>query len=149
MMARNTVPPSRILAIDPGAERIGLALSDPTGTLATPLTVLAHKSRAEDAAAILEIAGNHEVNLIVIGQALDADGNPSFEGRRAGRLAGALRAAGTAKVVLWDETGSTQAAMQAQIRAGISQKRRRRHLDAIAAAVILQSFLDARKETGV
>ncbi len=145
MNARSSEPAARILAVDPGGERIGLAVSDPTGTIASPLTVLTHRSRVADAQAILEIARNHSAHMIVIGQALDTEGNPTFEGRRARRLAGALRAAGSETVVLWDETGTTQEARRAQIEMGIARKKRREPPDALAAAVILQSFLDARR----
>ena len=58
----------RILAVDPGSKRIGLALSDPTGTIANPLTVISHVSRPVDAAVVAELASSHEAGLIVIGQ---------------------------------------------------------------------------------
>lgn len=132
----------RFLAIDPGEKNIGLALSDPTGTIAAPLMVLAHRSRAEDAAAILEIARENNVEQIVVGQALDDSGQPSYEGRRAARLAGALRTITDLPVILWDESGSTQAAREARIQMKTSRRKRRGHLDDLAAAVILQSYLD-------
>lgn len=132
----------RFLAIDPGEKNIGLALSDPTGTIAAPLMVLAHRSRAEDAAAILEIARENNVMQIVVGQALDDSGQPSYEGRRAARLAGALRTITDLPVILWDESGSTQAAREARIQMKTSRRKRRGHLDDLAAAVILQSYLD-------
>lgn len=137
----------RILAIDPGEKNIGLALSDPTGTLASPLLVLKHRSRAEDAAAILSIAEEHAVEQIVVGQALDADGQPNFEGRRAARLAGAIRTCTELPVILWDESGSTQAARAARIEMGTPRHKRRGHLDEYAAVVILQTYLDHLHET--
>src|SRR5512136_2909761 len=98
----------RILAIDPGSKRIGLALSDPTGTIANPLMVVQHMARLVDAAAVAEVADSHEVGLIVVGQSLDDDGMPSFEGRRAGRFAEALKTQTTIPVVLWDESFTTR-----------------------------------------
>jgi putative Holliday junction resolvase len=81
----------RILAIDPGSKRIGLAISDATGTIANPLTVLQHVARHVDAAAVAEMAASHQADLIVVGQSFDEDGVPSFEGRRSQRFAEALR----------------------------------------------------------
>ena len=77
----------RILAVDPGGKHIGIALSDPTGTIANPLTVLKHIARPVDAAAIADLARQHEAGRIVVGQALDDDGQPTPQSRRAVRLA--------------------------------------------------------------
>ena len=64
----------RILAVDHGEKRIGLALSDPTGTIANPLTVIKHVSRTIDAAQVATLASEHEARLIVIGQSFDENG---------------------------------------------------------------------------
>ncbi len=74
----------RILAVDPGEKRIGLAISDPTETIATPLSVIAHVARKLDAAAILQAARDNDAGLIVIGQSVDDDGQPTLAGRRCG-----------------------------------------------------------------
>lgn len=133
----------RVLGVDPGEKNIGLALSDPSGTIANPLTVIRHQSRAIDAAVIAQIAQEHGAALIVVGQALDADNQPTPQSRRAARLAGALRSQTSVPVELWDESGSTQAARQARLAMGASRRHRRGHLDEIAATYILQSYLDA------
>jgi putative Holliday junction resolvase len=133
----------RILAVDPGEKRLGIALSDPTGSIANPLTVIRHVSRAVDAAVIAQLASEHEAGKIVIGQALDIEGRPSFEGRRAGRLANVLRTQTDLPVELWDESGSTQAARAARMAMGVKRSKRRGHLDDLAATYILQSYLDA------
>jgi putative Holliday junction resolvase len=133
----------RILGIDPGEKRIGAALSDPTATIAKPLTVIEHTKRNIDAASIAQLAQDNDVGLIVIGQALDIDGKPNLSGRRAARLAGALGTQTTIPIVLWDEFQSTQQALEAQIQANVPQKKRRGHLDEYAAMAILQSYLDA------
>lgn len=133
----------RVLAVDPGEKRLGIALSDPTGTIAGPLTVLKHVSRAEDAAAILRLASEHTVVRIVIGAALDDEGRPTLQSRHADHLAEVLRAQTSLPVELWDESGSTQAARAARIAMGVSRRKRSGHLDEIAATVILQSYLDA------
>ncbi len=134
----------RILAVDPGEKRIGIAISDPTGTLASPLTVLKHVSRPVDAAAIAQLAVENQAEQIVVGQALDDEGLPGTSGRRAAHLAEALREQIEAPVILWDESGSTQAAQAVRLQMGVSRKKRAGHLDNLAAAIILQSYLDAQ-----
>jgi putative Holliday junction resolvase len=124
----------RILAVDPGSKNIGLAISDPTGSIANPLTVLDHVARLVDAATVADIAKTNEAGLIVVGQSLDDEGNPTFEGRRAGRFAQALMAQ------------TTQDARTARIAMGVSRKNRRGHLDSLAATVLLQSYLDANPQ---
>jgi putative Holliday junction resolvase len=133
----------RVLAVDPGEKRLGIALSDPTGTIANPLIVLKHVSRPLDAAAIAQLAREHQAGLIVVGQSLDEDGYPTPQGRSAARLADALRLQTDLPVELWDEAGSTQAARLARIALGAPRRKRRGHLDELAATVILQTYLDA------
>jgi len=132
----------RILGIDPGEKNIGIAISDPTGSLARPLLVLPHASRKLDARRIIEIAENEEAGKIVIGQATDLDGKPNFSGRKAARLAAEIRSASSLPVELWDESFSTQQAVQNKIKSGAGPKNRQGHLDQVAAAIILQSYLD-------
>lgn len=134
----------RILAVDPGDQRIGLALSDPSGTIANPLSVLRHVSRPLDAAQIAQIAAEQGAAEIVVGQALDEDGQPTPEGRKAARLAETIQAQTNLPVRLWDESGSTQAAQQARRAMGVVRRQRQGHLDKLAATVILQSYLDSR-----
>lgn len=138
---------SRILAVDPGEKRLGIALSDPTGTIASPLQVLPHVSRAADARAIAQLAEQHGAARIIIGQALDDEGFPTPQARHAERLAEAIRAETDLPVELWDESDSTQAARESRLAMGVSRRKRSGHLDEIAAAVILQSYLDAHPGT--
>jgi putative Holliday junction resolvase len=133
----------RILAVDPGEKSLGIALSDPTGTIANPLVVLQHVSRPVDAAAIASLAAEHGAEMIIVGHTLDEDGNPTPQGRRARRLSAAIRTQSSVPVVLWDESGSTQAARQARLDLRVSRRRRSGHLDDLAATYILQSFLDS------
>ena len=133
----------RILAVDPGEKRLGIAISDPSGTIANPLTVLKHVSRLLDSASIAQLALENQAGLIVIGQALDEDGLPTAEGRKAGRLAEAVAGQTDLPIVLWDESGSTQAARSARLEMGASQRKRSGHLDDLAATYILQTYLDA------
>ncbi len=126
-----------ILAVDPGEARIGLAISDPTQTIARPLEVLRHTSRAADVQAILERAARHGAGTIVVGLALDSEGEVGAQARRAMRLVEALRQAASLTVETWDESGSTVAARRGRQEDPL--------LDARAAAVILQEYLDAHR----
>jgi putative Holliday junction resolvase len=136
----------RILAVDPGSKRIGVAISDPTGNIANPLAVLLHVGRLVDAAAVAELAKTNQAGLIVVGQSLDENGSPTFEGRQARRFATALTSQTDLPVVFWDESFTTQDARAARIAMGVSRKKRSGHLDSIAATVLLQSYLDANPQ---
>ena len=135
----------RILAVDHGEKRIGLALSDPTATIASPLKVIEHVSRVMDAAQIANLAQENEVGLIVIGQSFDEEGNPNLAGRRAAKFAEALKQQTSIPVVLWDESFSTQDARLTRIELGVSRKKRSGHHDSLAAVVILQSYLESNQ----
>ena len=135
----------RILAVDHGEKRIGIALSDPTATIASPLKVIEHVSRLMDAAQVANLAEENEVGLIVIGQSFDEEGMPNLAGRRAAKFAQALQEQTQIPVVLWDESFSTQDARATRIELGVSRKKRGGHQDALAAVVILQSYLESYK----
>ena len=134
----------RFLSVDPGSKNIGLALSDPSGTIASPLTIVKHVSRTKDAARIISLAVENEAEFIIVGQAVDDDGVPNFEGRKAARLAAAIGAQTDLPVKLWDESFSTREAHNARRALGSPRHKRQGHLDDLAAAVILQSYLDAQ-----
>jgi len=127
---------SRVLAVDPGEVRLGLAVSDPTGAIARPLEVINHKSRQEDARRIARTAAEQSVETVVVGIALDQEGEVGPQARRALRLVEALKLETKLPIETWDESGTTAAA---RAMGGTSE-----NLDARAAAVILQEFLDAR-----
>ena len=134
----------RILAVDHGEKRIGLAISDPTGTIANPLKVVQHVSRVIDAAQVAEIAGDNQVELIVIGQSFDEEGRPNLAGRRAARFGEALKTQTQIPILMWDESFSTQSARAARLEMGVSRKKRAGHLDELAATIILQSYLETK-----
>ena len=133
----------RVLAVDPGEKRIGVAISDLTGTIANPLKAIKHVSRILDAAQIALEAGGQQARLIIVGQALDQEGLPGPRAHSAGRLAEAIRLQTDIPVELWDESGSTQEARAARLSMGVSRRKRSGHMDELAATVILQSYLDA------
>ncbi|MBI2757158.1 MAG: Holliday junction resolvase RuvX [Chloroflexi bacterium] len=133
----------RILAVDHGEKRIGLAISDLTGSIARPLTVIKHVSRVVDAAQVASIAAENNAELIVVGQSFDEEGHPNLAGRRAARFADELKNQTKIRIVMWDESFSTQDARAARIELGVARKKRAGHLDELAAVVILQSYLDS------
>lgn len=138
----------RIVAVDHGEKRIGLALSDPTATIASPLKVIEHVSRMMDAAQVANLAHENQAGLIVIGQSFDEEGLPNLAGRRAAKFAEALKQQTDIPIVLWDESFSTQDARLTRVELGVSRKKRGGHQDALAAVVILQSYLESKRETG-
>ena len=137
----------RILAVDHGEKRIGLAISDPTASLARPLKVIEHISRPIDAAQVADLAVQNGAGLIVVGQSFDEEGRPNLAGRRAARFAEALRSQTQIPILLWDESFSTQDARTARLEMGVSRKNRGGHLDELAAVMILRSYLEAHSNT--
>ena len=132
----------RVLSIDPGHKRLGVALSDPTATLAAPLTVIKHVSLVRDCEEIVILATNWEVTLILVGQALGGEGEETPQARHSKKIANLLRELTAIDIALWDESGTTRIARQTKIDMGVNRKKRSGHLDESAAAVILQSYLD-------
>jgi len=135
----------RILAVDHGEKRIGLALSDPTATIASPLRVIKHVSRLMDAAQVANLASENEVGLIVIGQSFDEEGNPNLAGRRAAKFAEALKEQTNIPIELFDESFSTQDARATRIEMGVSRKKRSGHMDELAAVMILRSYIESKR----
>ncbi len=133
----------RIMAVDPGDKRIGIAVSDLSRMVATPLLVIHHIQREKDAITITELAQKYEVRLILVGQALDSEGYPSHAARKSERLAVAIQNLTNIQVKLWDESNTTEIAIQKAITMGVKRRKRVGHLDDKAAAVILQSYLDS------
>jgi len=132
----------KILGIDHGNARIGVAISDPTGLLARPLRIVKHTSRSEDAVVIAKLAQDEGCQVIVVGLPLDADGSMGPRARSVNRFIEELRSKTDLIVTAWDESHSTQQALQASISRGDGKKKRREAMDDQAAAVILQDFLD-------
>lgn len=137
----------RILGLDVGERRIGVAISDPTGTVVRPLPTLIRGSREEDIAAITAVVEEYDVELIVVGQPLSLDGTEGFQARRIARYALVLTEHLDVPIVSWDERFTTVVAEEILSRNRGKKKRRRGRdkgqIDAVAAAVILQSYLDS------
>jgi putative Holliday junction resolvase len=139
----------KLLGLDVGDRRIGVAVSDQTGLIATPLDVIHRSSKKKDFARIARLVREHSAGLIVVGYPLNADGTAGSQAQRVERyavaLSEALRLDGLGlPVIMSDEYGSTKRAQALMIGAGRRAKDRRLRLDAAAAAVILQDYLDER-----
>lgn len=134
------------MALDLGEKRIGVALSDPTRTIATPHSVLTRKSRAADYERYMALIQEHAVTLLVVGLPITLGG---LEGERAAWVrdyADSLSRQVDVPIVFWDESLTTVEATTALHAQGKRGKRARERVDAVAAALILQSFLDSRSE---
>jgi putative Holliday junction resolvase len=135
----------RILGVDPGSRRIGLALSDEEGRIALPLDTLV-RSGEDAAGAVAERARHEGAREIVIGLPLEMDGTDGPAAKRARRFAAAVERASGVHVVLWDERLTTVVAERALREAGVKGADRKRVVDQAAATVLLQGYLDARGE---
>jgi putative Holliday junction resolvase len=134
--------PVRYLSLDVGNTWIGLALSDPTGFLATPLCTL-RRSEA-DAARLRSLITEHEVEELVVGLPLNMDGSSGIQVDETYRYVDSLGEL-PIPVRYWDERLSSWEAEQVIARVRVRPAKRRERLDAIAAAVLLQDFLDAQR----
>ena len=137
--------PGRLMSLDVGDKRVGVAVSDEMQLFAAPVTVLTRRSRAEDAARLGNIASERAVVGLVVGLPLHADGSESSQARLAARYGHRMANALELPVVLWNEHGSTQEAAELLQQAG--RRGSSPGLDAEAAAVILQDYLDAQQSS--
>ena len=135
----------RVIGVDWGAKRIGIAISDETCALARPLTVIQHTSRLNDAQRIIEMAAENQADTIITGIATTSEGELSPSGRSAQRLAAEIEKHSDLKVVLWDESFSTVDARESMVLSGKGRSKRHGHVDDKAAAILLQDFLNSQK----
>ena len=138
----------RWAGIDYGKRRIGVAISDPGETIASPTTTLdGAGSAAADARCVAEWACANEVEALVVGLPLNMDGTVGPQAQETQRFVEQLRTLGQLPVEEWDERLSSYQADEYMQSAGLSRDRQKRMRDALAAQVILQSFLDARNNS--
>ena len=133
----------RVLALDVGEKRIGVALSDPTGIIATPNTTIQRSGEAADIEAVLSLAMEHGVKEIVVGLPLTLAGRVGTQARQVTRFAAALADRASVPVKTLDERYSTVQAERMMREAGGRPSRNKAAVDAAAAAVILQGYLDS------
>lgn len=139
---------ARILALDHGTKRIGVAVSDEMGWTAQPLETYERRSIEKDLAHILELVQVHEVDRVVLGLPLRLNGEigPAAEAVR--EFGDRLEKALPVPVVMWDERMTTKSAEDLLIAADVSRKRRKGIVDRIAAAILLQSYLESLTAAG-
>ncbi|MCC6442303.1 MAG: Holliday junction resolvase RuvX [Armatimonadetes bacterium] len=141
----------RIMALDIGAQRVGVALSDPLEMIASPYQVLARTPDDEKLAeAVLEVVRAQEVGEIVVGMPTMLSGSAGIQAEKAQAVVALLRSKTDISVVTWDERLTTVQVERLLLEADISRTRRKRVVDKMAAAVILQNYLDwksARKSS--
>jgi putative Holliday junction resolvase len=139
------------LAIDVGGRRIGLAISDPSRTLARPLSTLSVSSAADGVARVADEIGRLErdddgLSSVVVGMPVRLDGSPSEETARVAAFVDALRTRTTVPIVTADERLTSR---EAESRLSVLERdwrERKKKLDAAAAAIILQEYLDRVRE---
>jgi putative Holliday junction resolvase len=134
----------RVLAVDPGSKRVGLAVSDPTETIAQPLTTVPAEPADTLADRLAEVARKQDAGRIVVGLPRRLDGSLGPESKSALKLAAALRSASKLPVELVDERLTTAAAERSLLAVGMRRERRRANIDRVAAALLLQSHLDSK-----
>lgn len=135
----------RVIAIDPGSKRVGVALSDPTGTIAQPLSMVSAEPQETLATRLADLAREKEAARIVVGLPRRMDGSYGPEANSARELADLIRKASGLPVELVDERLTTVAAERSLIQAGARRAKRRRTVDGVAAALLLQSHLDRKR----
>lgn len=134
----------RILALDVGDRRIGVALSDPTGLIARPLAVIHRIAERTDHAAVAAMVAEHEAELIVIGLPRTLQGDLGYQAQRVQRFGERLGSVVDVPIVYWDERHSTVDAERIARARGKGRGRRQLGtVDDLAAAVILQFYLDS------
>ncbi len=136
----------RVLAVDFGEKRIGLAVSDETGRVVVPVGVLPRKSDAQAAIAIAQAAKERDVLRIVVGHPVSSDGSEGAWARRVRNFARRLHQSSGLPVDLHAEGLTTAAAERALMDAGLNARRRKTARDAEAAAVLLRDYIFERDE---
>ena len=137
----------RILALDVGEKRIGLAVSDPLGITAQGLEVLTRRDPETDLARLIEVARQWGVQEIVLGLPRHMDGRPGKAVPEILELGRRLKEALGVKVATLDERLTTAEAERVLLQADLSRRRRRQVVDRLAAVLILQGYLDQRRQS--
>ena len=136
--------PGRVLAVDLGTVRVGLALSDPLRITGQPMGRLPRRALRDDLSALIDIVRDNDVAVVVVGHPLLMSGTAGERALDAQTFADQLRAEIACPVILWDERLTTVQAERALLEGNVSRRNRRNVVDAAAAALLLQSWLDAQ-----
>ena len=139
-----TLPPkARLMGLDLGAKTIGVATSDMTRQIATPIEVITRKKFTEDANRLIEIAARENIGLFVLGPPVNMDGSEGPRAQSTRAFARNLARLTPIPIVFWDERLSTAAVERMLIQADASRAKRDQVVDKLAAAWLLQSALDS------
>ncbi len=139
-------PEQRVLGLDLGTKTIGLALSDSSASIASPLLTIRRTKFTKDAEILLALATEHNIGVFVIGLPLNMDGSEGPRAQSTRAFARNLKKITDMPVVFWDERLSTAAVTRTLIEADRSRKRRTELVDKMAASYILQGALDLLRE---
>lgn len=141
-------PGRRLIGIDLGTKTIGLALSDVSRTIASPLETIRRVKFTPDVARMLEIAAEHDICGLVLGLPANLDGSEGPRAQATRAFARNVNKLSPLPILLWDERLSTAAAERTLIAADASRRRRAEVIDKMAAAIILQGALDRMRFSG-
>ena len=146
--AARLVPGARLMGLDVGTKTVGLALSDVTRTVATPLETIRRTKFQKDADALLALVARHGVGGLVIGLPLNMDGSEGPRSQATRAFARNLAARTDVPMTFWDERLSTVAVTRTLLEADASRARRAELVDKMAAAYILQGVLERLRTLG-
>jgi len=133
----------RILGLDYGEKRIGVAVCDELGITAQGLPTIIRKTKKHDLEIFANIIRDYNVEKIVIGYPLRLDGSEGIQCEKVNRFAALLNKIFSLSVIKWPETLSTKEAEEILINSGVSWRKRKQEVDRLAACLILQSYLDS------
>ena len=137
----------RVLGVDLGEKRIGLAVSDPEASIAFPAGILPSTGRKADIAALCALIVEREIGAVVVGLPRHMDGRYGPEAAAAEKFAAALRKASGLAVETLDERWTSQEAERSLQAQGLNTRRSRAHVDEVAAAIILRTYLELNRNT--
>ena len=140
---RERVKRSRILALDPGTKRIGVALSDEMGWIAQPLETFERRSIIADLKHIQQLVHVHEVDRVILGMPFRLDGSIGPAAQQVEQFKTMLEEALSVPVIPWDERLTSKSAEAMLIEANVSRRKRKGAVDRVAAAILLQSYLES------
>lgn len=134
---------TRLLAVDYGSVRIGLAVSDPNRKIASPLTTYTRRNREQDARFFRELVEAEAIEQIIVGLPMHLDGHEGAKAAEARAFGQWLNQISGLPVVFWDERFTTVEAEEHLWSAGLTHQQRKRRRDQVAAQILLQAFLEA------
>ena len=143
-----TIEPGRVMALDVGGRRIGVALSDTTRVLASPLTTLRAEPRDRVLGEIAALVQRHEVAEVVVGLPLTLSGEIGPQAHVIQLFVERLKGVLTAPIHMFDERLTTVAAERMMVDLGMKPEQRKARIDEVAASIILQDFLDSTRQRG-